>query len=144
MNRSNRYLVKAMISRSGQDPAPRYVPLEIFELWKSHMATAYGYHVTSASIGTWTPDDPAGSVAGIDSGGEGVAEVSVARLRGTIHDRADRFFSCAELAVILPRFVAHYGIDAADPAQMAAVSVTPGRLVVSVLVQHENLRRTSW
>jgi hypothetical protein len=117
-----------MVSRAGQDPTVRYVPLDIFELWKSHMAAAYGYDVTSESIGTWTAEAHGG--AADDSRDEAVAEVTVTRRTGEIESQAERFFSCAELEMILPRFLAHYGIDAADPVQMAAVAVTPGRLIV--------------
>ena len=129
MNSPTRYLVKAIVARKGQDPSARYVPLDIFELWKSHMAAAYGYQVTSQSTGAWMAN-------GSDAAGppephvEAVVAVTVHKRTGFIENRAERFFSSAELEGILPRFLAHYGIDTASAAQMAAVTFTPGRLLI--------------
>jgi len=132
MNPPVRYLVKAVVARQGQCASARYIPLDIFELWKSHMSAAYGYQVSLETIGSWTSDDHGSATPPDLAGSEAVAEVTVLRRNTAIEDRAVRFFPQAELGAILPRFLAHYGIDPADPASMALVSVTPGHLSIAV------------
>lgn len=121
-----RYIVKAVVSRIGSPPTTRFIPLELFELWKSHMKFAYGFDVAEVQGGEWRP---AQSATARDSDVDGsylVVEVIVAgQIRG-VPSRVERFFPASELTDILPKFLAHYGIDSGRPEQMSSVQIIQG------------------
>lgn len=92
------------------------------------MSSAYGYEVVEAEPGEWSPargEAPALERVGV---GDCVARVIVTRRAGGIPTRVERFFLASELDAILPKFLAHYGINPARSEEMSLVDVVRGTL----------------
>ena len=123
-----RNIVKAMVSRTGCPATARFVPLEIFELWKSHMSSAYGYDVADEQTGHWSPSRERATADDAVDGGDAVVEVIVTKLVSGIPTQVERFFLGSELTDILPKFLSHYGIDPDRPEQMSSVRIIQGVL----------------
>lgn len=92
------------------------------------MKFAYGYEVADEQTGVWNPAGPAAPEQDIDCG-DPVVEVIIitGRVRG-VPARVERFFPESELTAILPKFLAHYGLDSSRPEHMASVRILQGIL----------------
>jgi hypothetical protein len=122
----NKYLVKALISRPGQSASVRFVPLEIFDLWKSHMCHTHDYQITAVQTSMWVRASDELSEQFRYSGREAVVGVFLKKKVGSVAMPVERYFSQDEVDRILPKFLSHYGISTADSAAMSQVSIVRG------------------
>ncbi len=123
----NKYLVKALVAREGKPASFRFVPLEIFDLWKGHMQNSYHYRVTAVEVSLWIAADSPESRQGIsDTRAERVAKVSLTKHVGQVGMPVERYFLEEDLDKVLPVFLAHYGILCKDPKAMAGVGIRRG------------------
>jgi hypothetical protein len=126
----NKYLVKALVAKEGKPASLRFVPLEIFDLWKSHMQSAYHYRVSAVEVSLWISADPTESelvLAG--SRGERIIEVRLSKKIGTVAMPVERYFLEEDMMRLLPTFLAHYGIDSSNADAMARVHFQRGYFV---------------
>src|SRR3974377_1917646 len=106
----NKYLVKALVSRQGESASVRYVPMDIFELWKAHMQNTHDYQIRPLQVSLWVAtealDDATLRTPGTVR--EPVVKVSVVKKVGTFDVPVGRCFSEADMNSILPKFLSHY------------------------------------
>jgi hypothetical protein len=137
----NKYLVKALVSRQGESASVRFVPMDIFELWKAHMQHTHDYQIRPLQVSLWVAtealDDATMRTAGIVR--EPVVKVSVVKKVGTFDVPVERYFSEADMNSILPKFLAHYGLKSADSMDTARVRLTRGFLLPSEDVFEDEL-----
>jgi len=125
----NKYLVKALVSQEGKSASLRFIPLEIFDLWKSYMQNVHDYLVRALQVSLWVPVEalegpsPAHFAAGQR---EAVVNVSLKKKVGSVTMPVERYFAEEELDKILPRFLAHYGIQADDAQCRSRVQTMRG------------------
>ena len=125
----NKFLVKALVSHEGRPASLRFVPLEIFELWKAHMQNTHDYQVRTVQVSLWVAAGAAEEAASPRDSApprEAVVSVLLRKKAGTASIPVERFFAEEEIERILPRFLSHYGIRADDPVGMAEVRIQRG------------------
>ncbi len=137
----NLYLVKALLSRQGKSATLRFIPLEIFELWKTHMQNTHDYQVRLVQVSLWVASEEAGDALPRTPGGgrELVVRVSISRKVSGIDVPAERYFAEADLDRVLPKFLAHYGLTSADSMDTARVRIERGVLLPSEDVFEDEL-----
>jgi len=137
----NQYLVKALLSRQGKSATLRFVPLEIFELWKNHMQNNHDYQVRLVQVSLWVEtgesDNAAPKILG--NAKEPVVKVSINKKVGGVDVPVERYFAEADVERVLPKFLAHYGLTDADSMDAARVRLERGVFLLSEDVFEDDL-----
>jgi hypothetical protein len=123
-----KYLVKARVEREGsRGDSIRFVPLEIFDLWKSHMKATHGCEISTVQISLWVVAESGGAaLAGTPSASrERVVEVRFVKKVGSATMPVERYIPQDDLETVLPILLAHYGIRIED-AEDSGVVLRPG------------------
>ncbi len=125
------YLAKALLSRQGTPGTLRYVPLEIFDLWKTHMHKAHDYQVRLVQVALWVAtDEPAEEADRTSTGArEPVVRVSILRKVSGVDVPVERYFAEDDLERVLPKFLSHYGLTSADAMGNSQVRLKHGVLL---------------
>ncbi len=125
------YLVKALLSRQGTPATLRFIPLEIFDLWKTHMQKAHDCQVRLVQVSLWVATDEDADEATRPPGGarEPVVKVSICRKMSGVSIPVERFFAEEDLSRVLPKFLSHYGLTSADSMDVARVRLERGVLL---------------
>jgi hypothetical protein len=92
------------------------------------MNAAYGYQISETTTGSWDPNPLSEGNGEGGAAGEPVSVVLVSRVVSGIPTQVERFFLDAELEMILPRFLSHYGIDPGKTEQLSTVRIVQGIL----------------
>ncbi|MBN1827507.1 MAG: hypothetical protein JW958_14765 [Candidatus Eisenbacteria bacterium] len=127
-------IVRCLVSRedtSPTEPTTRYVPLDIFELWKFLMENRHGFSVDRRVTSLWFERGAAtrSSYAGIDF--EAVTQVELfffSEEDGMLHQQV-RYFPSGDPDVyrrIRDVFVSHYRRAGGHAEEMPKLSETPG------------------
>jgi hypothetical protein len=95
--------------KTGQSTA-RYVPLEIFELWRHLMTRRHGFEVNDDCTSLWFDIDGDPHVNYSDSNYEKVVRISlwIYSEEDGMFTRVTRYFPLEAYPDIKPRFLAHY------------------------------------
>jgi len=122
-----KYLVKARVEREGGATSVRFVPLEIFDLWKTHMKANHGSEIAAVQISLWVVAESGGqALAGTPiAARERVVEVRFVKKVGPATMPVERYIAHEELDRVLPILLSHYGIRIED-AEHAGVVLRPG------------------
>ena len=125
------YLAKALLSRQGTPATLRFIPLEIFDLWKTHMQNAHDYQVRLVQVSLWVATDQDSGEASRQPAGakEPVVRVSIFRKVSGIDVPVERYFAEEEIEGVLPKFLAHYGLKSADAMGTSQVRLKRGVLL---------------
>ncbi len=125
------YLAKALLSRQGTPATLRFIPLEIFDLWKTHMHNAHDYQVRLVQVSLWVATDQDADEAVRQPAGarEPVVRVSIFRKVSGIDVPVERYFAEEDLERVLPKFLAHYGLTSADAMGTSQVRLKRGVLL---------------
>jgi hypothetical protein len=137
----NQYLVKALLSRQGKSATLRFVPLEIFELWKQHMQNNHDYQVRLVQVSLWVGTRESENDAPKPAGSpkEPVVKVSISKKVGGVEVPVERYFPEADVDRVLPKFLAHYGLTSADSMDAARVRMERGIFLPSEDVFEDEL-----
>ncbi len=125
------YLAKALLSRQGTPATLRFVPLEIFDLWKTHMQNTHDCQVRLVQVSLWvategTPQETQRTAAGAK---EPVVKVSITRSISGVDVPVERYFAEEDLDRVLAKFLSHYGLTSADSMDAAHVQLERGVLL---------------
>ncbi len=125
------YLAKALLSRQGTPGTLRFIPLEIFDLWKTHMQNAHDYQVRLVQVSLWVAtEEPQEEEPRTAAGArEPVVRVSIYRKVSGVEVPVERYFAEEDLDRVLPKFLAHYGLTSADAMGASRVRIKKGVLL---------------
>jgi len=125
------YLAKALLSRQGTPATLRFIPLEIFDLWKTHMQNAHDYQVRLVQVSLWVAtEEPVDEASrALVAAREPVVRVSIFRKVSGVDVPVERYFAEEDLDRILPKFLSHYGLTSADAMGASRVRMKRGVLL---------------
>ena len=106
-------IVRCMVSREqadGTSKSVRYVPLEVFDLWKIVMTDRHGFSVDEDCISLWFDIDGDPNVTYADANYDKVVRLSLSLFseEDGMFKTVTRYFPTDSYAEIKPRLLAHY------------------------------------
>lgn len=124
-------IVRCLVSRpDDRSPAKsvRYVPLEVFELWRNLMTCKHDFKVEEDCVSLWFDIDGDPSVTYADANYEKVVRVllSVYSQEDGMFRRITRYFPAGSYSEIKPRFLSHYARYFDDSAFPPRIDETHG------------------
>ena len=106
-------IVRCKVSRDGEDGPPesvRFVPLEVFRLWKHLMTGKHNFAVRDECVSIWFDIDGDPNVSYSDANYEKVIRFSllVYSDKDGMYHKITRFFPTDSYEEIKPRLLSHY------------------------------------
>ncbi len=106
-------VVRCRVSKNGGGPpaeSVRFVPLEVFDLWKHLMVTRHGFEIVEEQVSLWFDIDGDPHVSYSEADYEKVLRLSmwVYSDRDRMFRKIVRYFPEADYAEIRPAFLSHY------------------------------------
>jgi hypothetical protein len=106
-------VVRCLVSKNGSGPpveSTRYVPLEVFDLWRHLMTTRHGFEILQEQVSLWFDIDNDPHVSYSEADYERVLRLSlwVYSERDRMFRKVVRYFPEEEYARIRPTFLSHY------------------------------------
>ena len=123
-------IVRCVVSRPAgtEQTSVRYVPLDVFQLWKNLMTGRHDFTVQEDCVSLWFDIDGDPNVTYADANYEKVVRVSLSVYSDEdgMFRRITRYFPAGSYSEIKPRFLAHYAGHFDDPRFPARIEETHG------------------
>jgi hypothetical protein len=110
-------IVKCRVAKAGSESGPggapdsvRYVPLDVFHLWKHLMTQKHNFTITDETVSIWFDIDGDPNVSYADANYEKVMRFSmmVYSEKDGMYHKITRYFPTNGYAEIKPRLLSHY------------------------------------